>query len=91
MILAALLIVISVVSLILMYKGNKKEIGGGFTPLSYFAFAAMVISLIFGILIFAFPAFFTGILVLLLLIAEVCILEAKNPLLKNVRLFRRKK
>ena len=65
MILAALLIVISVVSLILMYKGNKKEIGGGFTPLSYFAFAAMVISLIFGILIFAFPAFFTGILVLL--------------------------
>lgn len=36
-----------------------------------------------------FQAF--GILVLLLLIAEVCILEAKNPLLKNVRLFRRKK
>lgn len=36
-----------------------------------------------------FQAF--GILVLLLLIAEVCILEAKNSLLKNVRLFRRKK
>lgn len=36
-----------------------------------------------------FQAF--GILVLVLLIAEVCILEAKNPLLKNVRLFRRKK
>ena len=36
-----------------------------------------------------FQAF--GILVLLLLIAEVCILEAKNPLLKKVRLFRRKK
>lgn len=36
-----------------------------------------------------FQAF--GILVLLLLIAEVCILEAKNLLLKNVRLFRRKK
>ena len=36
-----------------------------------------------------FQAF--GILVLLLLIAEVCILEAKNPLLMKIRLFRRKK
>lgn len=36
-----------------------------------------------------FQAF--GLLVLVLLIAEVCILEAKNPLLKNVRLFRNKK
>ena len=31
-----------------------------------------------------------GILALLLLIAEVCILESKNPLLKNVRLFKKK-
>lgn len=36
-----------------------------------------------------FQAF--GILVLLLLIVEVCILEAKNPLLMKIRLFRRKK
>ena len=36
-----------------------------------------------------FQAF--GILVLLLLIAEVCILEAKNPLLMKIRLFRRNK
>lgn len=36
-----------------------------------------------------FQAF--GILVLLLLIAEVCILEAKNPLIMKIRLFRRKK
>ncbi len=32
-----------------------------------------------------------GILVLLLLIIEICILEIKNPLLKNVSLFKRKK
>ena len=31
-----------------------------------------------------------GILALLLLIAEICILESKNPLLKNVRLFKKK-
>ncbi len=36
-----------------------------------------------------FQAF--GILVLILIITEVCILEAKNPILKNIRLFRRKK
>lgn len=36
-----------------------------------------------------FQAF--GIIVLLLLIIEVCILESKNPLLKNVRLFKRNK
>ncbi len=36
-----------------------------------------------------FQAF--GIIVLLLLILEVCILESKNPLLKNVRLFKRAK
>lgn len=36
-----------------------------------------------------FQAF--GIIVLLLLIIEVCILESKNPLLKNVRLFKRGK
>ena len=65
MILAALLIVISVISIILMYKGSRKEIGGGFTPLSYFSFAAMIISLVFGVLLFAFPSFFTEILVLL--------------------------
>jgi Ca-activated chloride channel family protein len=35
-----------------------------------------------------FQAF--GILILLLLIAEICISEAKNPLLKNVRLFKKK-
>jgi len=35
-----------------------------------------------------FQAF--GILALLLLIIEICILEAKNPLLKNVRLFKKK-
>ena len=35
-----------------------------------------------------FQAF--GILALLLLIIEVCILESKNPLLKNVRLFKKK-
>lgn len=35
-----------------------------------------------------FQAF--GIIVLLLLIIEVCILEARNPLLKNISLFRRK-
>lgn len=35
-----------------------------------------------------FQAF--GIIVLLLLIIEVCILDARNPLLKNVSLFRRK-
>ena len=32
-----------------------------------------------------------GILVLLLLIAELCILECKNPLLRNVRFFKRKR
>ena len=31
-----------------------------------------------------------GIVVLLLLILELCILEIKNPLLKNLKLFRRK-
>lgn len=31
-----------------------------------------------------------GILAILLLIAEICILEARNPLLKNVRLFKKK-
>ena len=36
-----------------------------------------------------FQAF--GIIVLLLLIIEVCILESKNPLLKNVRLFKKNK
>ena len=36
-----------------------------------------------------FQAF--GILVLILIITEVCILEAKNPILKKIRLFRRKK
>ena len=36
-----------------------------------------------------FQAF--GIIVLLLLIIEVCIMESKNPLLKNVRLFRKNK
>ena len=35
-----------------------------------------------------FQAF--GILVLLLLIIEVCVLESKNPLLKNVKLFKKK-
>ncbi len=35
-----------------------------------------------------FQAF--GILVVLLLIAEVCLLERKNPLFKNVKLFKRK-
>ena len=35
-----------------------------------------------------FQAF--GILVLLLLIIEICILESKNPLLKNIKLFRKK-
>lgn len=35
-----------------------------------------------------FQAF--GILALLLLIIEICVLESKNPLLKNVRLFKRK-
>ena len=35
-----------------------------------------------------FQAF--GILALLLLIIEVCILESKNPLLKNIRLFKKK-
>jgi Ca-activated chloride channel family protein len=35
-----------------------------------------------------FQAF--GILVLLLLIIEVCVLESRNPLLKNVKLFKRK-
>lgn len=35
-----------------------------------------------------FQAF--GILALLLLIIEVCIFESKNPLLKNIRLFRKK-
>lgn len=35
-----------------------------------------------------FQAF--GILVMLLLIAEVCLLERKNPLFKNVKLFKRK-
>lgn len=35
-----------------------------------------------------FQAF--GILVILLLVVEVCILEAKNPLLKNIKLFRRR-
>lgn len=35
-----------------------------------------------------FQAF--GILVILLLIAEICVLEARNPLLKNVRLFKKK-
>lgn len=65
MILAALLIVISVTSIILMYRGNKKEIGGGSTLLSRFAFTSMIISLVFGVLLFAFPSFFTEILVLL--------------------------
>ena len=32
-----------------------------------------------------------GIIVLLLLIAEVCLLEAKNPRLRNIRIFRKKK
>lgn len=32
-----------------------------------------------------------GILLLLLLIAEVCVLEAKNPRLRNIRVFRKKK
>lgn len=36
-----------------------------------------------------FQAF--AVLALLILIVEVCILEAKNPKLKNVRLFKRKK
>lgn len=36
-----------------------------------------------------FQAF--GVLILLLLIVEACILEARNPLLKNVQLFKRKK
>ena len=31
-----------------------------------------------------------AILILLLLIADICILESKNPLLKNVRLFKRR-
>lgn len=35
-----------------------------------------------------FQAF--GVLVLLLLIIEVCVLESRNPLLKNVKLFKRK-
>jgi Ca-activated chloride channel family protein len=35
-----------------------------------------------------FQAF--GILVILLLVVEACILEAKNPLLKNIKLFRRR-
>ena len=35
-----------------------------------------------------FQAF--GILAILLLIAEICVLEARNPLLKNVRLFKKK-
>lgn len=35
-----------------------------------------------------FQAF--GILALLLLIAEICVLEARNPMLKNVRLFKKK-
>lgn len=35
-----------------------------------------------------FQAF--AILILLLLIAEICVLESKNPLLKNVRLFKKK-
>lgn len=35
-----------------------------------------------------FQAF--GILAILLLIAEVCVLEARNPLLKNVKLFKKK-
>lgn len=35
-----------------------------------------------------FQAF--GLLALLLLIAEICVLEARNPLLKNVKLFKRK-
>lgn len=35
-----------------------------------------------------FQAF--GILTLLLLVIEICVLEAKNPLLKNIRLFKKK-
>lgn len=35
-----------------------------------------------------FQAF--GVLVILLLVVEACILEAKNPLLKNIKLFRRR-
>ena len=35
-----------------------------------------------------FQAF--GILIVLLLIIEVCLLERKNPLFKNVKLFKRK-
>ena len=31
-----------------------------------------------------------GIIALLLLILEICILERKNPLLKNIRLFKRR-
>ena len=36
-----------------------------------------------------FQAF--GLLVLFLLIIEVCVLESKNPLLKNVSLFKKKR
>ena len=35
-----------------------------------------------------FQAF--GILAILVLIAEICMLDRKNPLLKNVKLFRKK-
>ena len=35
-----------------------------------------------------FQAF--GILALLLLIAEICVFESKNPMLRNVRVFRKK-
>ncbi|MBO8429354.1 MAG: DUF308 domain-containing protein [Bacteroidetes bacterium] len=64
-ILAAVLIVISIVSLVLMYKGDRKVVGEAPSPLSYFAFAAMIVCLVFGVLVFAFPDFFTGIIVFL--------------------------
>jgi Ca-activated chloride channel family protein len=35
-----------------------------------------------------FQAF--GILTLLFLIIEICVLESKNPMLKNIRLFKKK-
>ena len=36
-----------------------------------------------------FQAF--GLILIFLLIAEICVLESKNPLMKNVRLFKKKK
>jgi Ca-activated chloride channel family protein len=35
-----------------------------------------------------FQAF--GILILLILIIEICMMESKNPLLKNIKLFKKK-